>query len=106
MEEIISKGYAREAKTNPPNGRTWYLPHHGVYHLHKPSKLRVVFDCSAELNGRSINKELLPGPDLANKLVGVWIKVRENKVTFMADIAKVYFHIFVAEEHRRLLQFL
>ena len=56
MEEIISKVYEREAKTNPPNGRTWYLPHHGVYHSHSPSKLRVVFDCSAELNGGSINK--------------------------------------------------
>ena len=32
MEEIISKGYSREAKTNSPDGRTWYLPHHGVYH--------------------------------------------------------------------------
>ena len=60
MEEINSKGYEREAKTNPPKVRMWYLPHHGVYHSHKPSKLRVVFDCCAELNGRSINKELLP----------------------------------------------
>ena len=56
MEEIISKGYVREAKTNPPDGRTWYLPHHGIYHSHSPSKLRVVFDCSAELNGGLINK--------------------------------------------------
>ena len=23
MEEIINKGYAREPKTNPPDGRTW-----------------------------------------------------------------------------------
>ena len=91
MEEILSKGYAKESKPNPPDGRTWYLPHRGVYHPHKPSKLRVVFDCSAELNGRSINKELLPGPDLASKLVGVLIKFRENKVAFMADIEKCVF---------------
>ena len=95
MEEIISKGYAREAKTNSSDGRTWYLPHHtmeehGIYHPHKPSKLRVVFDCSAELNGKSINKELLPGPDLANKLVGVLTKFREKKSAFMADIEKIY----------------
>ena len=45
MEEIISKGCVREAKTNSTNGRTRYLPHHGVYHPHNPSKLRVVFDC-------------------------------------------------------------
>ena len=76
MKEIISKGYAREAKTNHPDGRTWYLPHHGVYYPHKPSKLRVVFDYNNELNGRSFNKKLLPGPDLANKLVGVLTKCK------------------------------
>ena len=80
MEEIISKGY----QSNSTDGRTWYLPHHGVYHPHKPRKLRVVFDCSTELNGRSINKEPLPGRDLTNKLVGVLTKFRENKVAFIS----------------------
>ena len=42
MEEIISEGYAREAKNNSPDGRTWYLPHHGVDHPNKPSKLSGV----------------------------------------------------------------
>ena len=105
VEEIISKEYAREAKTNTPDGRTWYLPHHSVYHPHKLNKLRVVFVCSAELNGISINKELLPGPDLANKLVGVLTKFRVNKVEFMADIKKMYFQIFVAEEHKVCFDF-
>ena len=80
-----------------------YFPHHGVYHPHKPRKLRVIFDCSTELNGRLINKELFPGPGLANKLVGVLTKFRENQVAFMADIAKMCFQIFVAEQHRSLL---
>ena len=56
-----------------------------------------MFDCSAELNRWLINRELLPGLDLANKLVGVLTKFRENKVAFMADIKKIYFQIFVAE---------
>ena len=55
---------------------------------HKPSKLRVVPECSAELNGRSINKKLLPGPDMSNKLVGVLTKFREKKAAFMANIEK------------------
>jgi hypothetical protein len=25
-----------------------YIPHHGVYNPHKPGKIRVIFDCSAE----------------------------------------------------------
>ena len=45
------------------------LPHHAVYHPRKPGKIRVVFDCSAEFEGKSINKELLPGPDLTNQIV-------------------------------------
>ena len=106
MEEIRSKGYARKAKTNSPDGRTWHLPHHGVYHPFKPSKLKVVFDCSAKLNGRSINKELLPGPDLTNMLVGFLTEFKENKVAFIAHIEKMYFQIFFAEQHRSLLQFL
>ena len=94
MKEIISKGYAIETKTNPHDGRTWYLPHHGVYHPCKPSKLRVVLDCIAKLNGRSINKELLPGPDSANRLVRVLTKFRENKVAFMVDSEKDIFSDF------------
>ena len=71
-----------------PDGWTFYL-YHGIYYPHKLSKLRVMFDCSTELNGRSINKELLPGPNLANQLVGALIKFWENKVAFMADIKKI-----------------
>ena len=106
MEEIISKGYAREAKSNSPDGRTWYLPHHGTCYPHKPSKIRVVFDCSTELNVSSINEELLTGLDLANKLVGILTKFRENKVAVMTDIEKMYFEIFLAEQHRSLFRFL
>ena len=49
MNDIIGKGYARkvpESSMKIEKGKTWYLPHHGVYHPHKPSKIRVVFDCS------------------------------------------------------------
>ena len=66
----------------------------------------MVFGCSAELNGRLINKELHPGPNLTNKLVGVLTKFRENKMEFMADIEKMCFQIFVAKQHRSLIRFL
>ena len=65
-----------------------------------------MFDCSIELNGRPINKELFLGPDLANKKVEVLTKFRENQVVFMADIEKMYFLIFAAEQHRSLVRFL
>ena len=39
MDDLLTKGYARkltedEAAARSP--RTWYLPHHGVFHPHKP----------------------------------------------------------------------
>ena len=106
IQEILEKGYAKESKSTPQGGRVWYLPHHGVYHPRKPDKIRVVFDCSPELNGRSINKELLMGPDLTNQLIGVLTRFRQEEVAVIADIEKMYFQILVADEHRSLLRFL
>ena len=86
MEEIISKGYGKESQATPKDGREWYLPHRGVYNPNKPEEIRVEFSCSTEFNGRSINKELILGPDLVNQLVsvltreqtGIYGKYREN----------------------------
>ena len=77
-QEILKKGYAKESKSNQ-DGRVWYLSHHGVYHPRKPGKIRFVFDCSSELNGRSINKELLMGPDLTNQLMGRFDKISARR---------------------------
>ena len=70
MEKIIAKGYARKSMTATP-GKTWYLPHHRVYHPNKPDKRRVVFNLRAEYIGTCLNKELLPEPDLTNQIIGV-----------------------------------
>ena len=56
MQEKISKGYAKESQTTPRDGREWYLPHHIVYHPNKPDKIRVVFECNGEFNGRLSTK--------------------------------------------------
>ncbi len=65
----IQNGYAErvDEKEDEPKGKTWYLPHHGIYHPKKPGKIRVVFDCSIEYKGESLNRLLLPGPDLTNE---------------------------------------
>ena len=52
-----------------------YLPHHGVFHPCQPGKIRVVFDCSAEIRGISLNKELLPEPDLTSQFFKVLTKL-------------------------------
>ena len=74
MENIIEKGYAKKVALSHleiEEDKAWYLPHHGIYHPKKPDKIRVVFDCTCQYKGMSLNKELLQGPDMTNSLVGV-----------------------------------
>ena len=70
MNKLFEKSYARKIDgTN--DGKTWYLPHHGVYHPRKPDKMRVVFDCSATYGGMSLNSMLLQGPYFTYQILGV-----------------------------------
>ena len=71
MNDTLQKSHARVAPEIQSYGKTWYIPHHGICYPSKPEKLRVVFDCSAEFNSRSINTDLLSGLDLTNQLTSV-----------------------------------
>ena len=109
MREVIEKGYAEEVQdgelaTN--DGKVWCIPHHGVYHPKKPDKIHVVFDCSATFLGESLNKHLLPGPDLTNGLVGVLCRFREEPVAFMCDLEAMFHQFKVDQNHRNFLRFL
>lgn len=79
MSKMLDKGHAvlvpdREISCNESPGQIWYLPHFDVYHLKKPEQIRVVFDSSTEYQGKSLNRELLAGPDLMNTLLGVLVR--------------------------------
>ena len=104
MQKMLEEGHAEKA---PEQRETvWYIPHHGVYHPKKPEKLRVVFDCSADFQGHSLNRHLLQGPDLTNSLVGVLCRFRQEPVAFACDIEGMFHQVHVNEKHRDLLRFL
>ena len=87
MDEIISKVYAKQSDDTSQNGRVCYLPHHGVFRPLKPEKISIA---ALECRGRSINKELRPGPDLTNQVVGTLTKFRQDEVAFVADGKNVF----------------
>ena len=87
IADMIAKGYARKADNNEKSGKTWYIPHHGIVHLAKPGKVRVVFDCSAKFRGTSLKNQLISGPELTNQLVSVLTRFREEQVAFIADVS-------------------
>ena len=85
------------AECKPAEGRTWYLPHHGVRHPVK-QKLRVVFDCAASFGGTSLNQQLLQGPDLTSSLVGVLTRFRQETIAIMADVEAMFYQVGVKDE--------
>ena len=83
IADMIAKGYARKADNNDKSEKTWYIPHHWVAHPAKPGKVSVMFDCSAEYRGTSLNNQLITEPDLTNQLAGVLTKFTEEQIAFL-----------------------
>ena len=109
MNSNIAKAFARRVPSDrlfAKKGQVWYIPHHGVYHAKKPNKIRVVFDCVARFGGTSLNDQLLQGPDLTNRLVGVLTRFRQRPNAFMGDIDAMFHQVRVSEGQRDLLRFL
>jgi len=109
MDDLLTKGYARkltedEAAARSP--RTWYLPHHGVFHPHKPGKICVVFDAAALHDGVSLNSQLNRGPDLTNSLLGVLLRFRQERIVLAADIQSMFLQVKVPAEDADALRFL
>ena len=100
------------AERVPPNrldvrdGKINYVPHTGIYHPKKPGQIQVVFDCSAQYEGVSLNDHLLQGPDQINNLVGILCRFRQERVAFLTDIKSMFHQFMVSEEYRDLLRFL
>ena len=104
----IEKGHARRV---PPdelaivNQKRWYLPHHAVINPNKP-KLRVVFDAAASFHGKSLNSELLTGPDLLQNLLGVFLRFRQEQIALVADVEQMFHQIRVIEKDQPAMSFL
>ena len=62
-----------------------------------------MFDCSAKYHGKSLNDELLQGPDLTNSLFGVLTRFRQDPVAFMSDVEAMFHQVCVnPEDHSAL----
>ena len=77
-----------------------------MYHPARPEKIRMMFDCSAEYLEFAMNKQLIPGSDLTNQIVGVLIRFREEQDAFMGDIETMSYQVRIPKCQRSMLQFL
>ena len=84
-------------EVNP--GRIHYLPHHAIVRKDKDTtKLRVVYDASAKMDGEpSLNDCLVFGPKFDKKILDILMRFRSYRVALMADIEKAFLMISVKE---------
>lgn len=96
MSEYASLGHMKEVVGND-TGISYYLPHHGVTREQSSTtKLRVVFNASAETTaGVSFNQLQMVGPVVQNDLFSILIRFRQHVYVVAADIEKMYrqFHV-------------
>ncbi|XP_041453667.1 uncharacterized protein LOC121406862 [Lytechinus variegatus] len=108
IADLLQQNFAEEVpdQEEDSNGPTWYLPHHPVFNPKKPDKTRIVFDCAAKSQGRSLNDAVMQGPDMTNKLLGVLLRFRQEPAAMMADIQAMFHQVRVPQAERDVLRFL
>ncbi|XP_058816283.1 uncharacterized protein LOC131679560 [Topomyia yanbarensis] len=110
IKDYQNKGYAhiateKELMTAEP-GKVWYLPLNVVLNPKKPGKVRLVWDAAASVQGKSLNSELIKGPDLLSSLPSVLCPFRERPIAFGGDIAEMYHQLQIRPNDRSAQRFL
>ena len=108
IRDQVDKGIVEPVtETDPALSRLHYLPHHAVIRTDKTTtKLRIVYDASAKLNGPSLNDCLHTGPKFNQLILDILMRFRSFKVALTVDIEKAFLMISVAERDRDVLRFL
>ncbi|XP_058128532.1 uncharacterized protein LOC131292812 [Anopheles ziemanni] len=104
MRDYEAKGYIRRLRDDElteRRPRDWFLPVFPVVNVNKPGKMRMVFDAAAEVNGISLNKQLLTGPDQIANLLSVLYRFREYRVAIVGDIREMFFQVQMRPEDQR-----
>ena len=83
------------------------MPHRPVIKEDKTTtKVRIIYDCSANAGEYSLNECLYKGVCLTPLIFDSWLQFRLNPVALVADIESAYLQISIVPEQRNFLRFL
>ena len=106
IKEFIDLGHLElvpSDEVHKPTGNFAYLPHHAVFkESSTTTKVRVVFDGSAQRDKISLNNSLLVGPKIQDDIFDILLRFRTHKVALSADVAKMYRQITPCKTASRL----
>ena len=91
LQTDLDKNFIKPVEMQaPPPESIWYFFHRPVTNPNKPGKLRRIANASSKFRGKSLNSNLLTGPDLLNNLVGFLVSFREHPVAVLSDIEGMF----------------
>ena len=83
------------------------MPHFPVVKTDRvTTKIRVVFDASAECNGISLNDAVHSGPKLHNQLFDVLLRFKRYPIAIVCDVSEMYLWIQLYPSDRPFHRFL
>uniref|UniRef100_A0A8D8QLF9 Uncharacterized protein n=1 Tax=Cacopsylla melanoneura TaxID=428564 RepID=A0A8D8QLF9_9HEMI len=99
MQDLLDKGYMAKCD-NQSDVSGYFIPHHMVMKPDSVStKLRVVFDASAQTtSGKSLNDLLYSGPKLYSDLFSILLNFRLFPFALNGDITKMFLQILVNQD--------
>ncbi|XP_052412579.1 uncharacterized protein LOC127957915 [Carassius gibelio] len=105
IRKLESAGYVAKISAEEADQSTesWFIPHHMVHHNGKD---RIVFNCSFQHQGQSLNDQLLPGPTLGPSLLGVLLRFRQHTVAISGDIKGMFHQVRLLPGDKPILRFL
>ena len=107
LELYEKKNYIRKIDPSEVKDTKWYLPHFPVVKPDRETtKVRIVFDASAQYKGISLNNAIDQGPDLQQDLFQVLLRFRKNTVALTCDISEMFMQIEIKPEDRKYFRFI
>ena len=109
IQDYTFKGHAKripEDKLVTDDKPLWCLPHHPVFNPNKTGKTRVDADCTAKFKRMSLKDQLLNGPDLANGIMGMLTRFRQEQVALTADEEATFHQVRVSPDDYDTFRFL
>ena len=103
----LSSGFIEEVTDLNSSDKVHYLAHRHVKKDSLTTPLRIVYDCSAKINGHpSLNDCLYAGPNLINDLISILIRFRFDRYVGVSDIRKAFLNVGLNEADRDSTRFL
>ena len=109
IDEYLQKNYIRPIPPTEEKSKSeWLLPHFPVIRPDRATtKVRIVFDASATYQGRSLNKETLPGPKLkVSNIFDILVRFRKELIALAGDVSQMYHQLVLQPVDRPYNRFL